>query len=64
MTNIIIILLLLVLIFKDEIKDFKRKPIKPEVNEEEEKKQKELKTQFDNLMAYSIEDAIESKKVD
>lgn len=62
MTNIIIIGLLIVLIFKDELKGLrKQKP--EEVSKIEEEKQKEFREQFEKLMAYSIEDAIESKKV-
>ena len=65
-TNIIIIALLVILVFKDELKGkLTKKTVKPEeTSEEEEKKQREFRTQFEKLMAYSINDAIEKYKGD
>lgn len=63
MSNFIIIVLLLVLIFKD-VKFKKPERIhKEKIDEEEIKRQKEIREEFDKLMGYSIKDAIESKKV-
>lgn len=64
--EIIIILLLLVLIFRDDIKrirpEQKHTEVKRSISEEEKQKKEELQKAFDNLMSYSINQAIESKK--
>ena len=62
MSNVIIIILLLVLIFKD-IKFKKPEKVVEKQDEKEVQKQKEIREEFDKLMGYSIRDAIESKKV-
>lgn len=66
MIDYLIILLLLILIFKDfiTIKVEKVEPKKETYSnaEEELKKQKERKEEFDKLMNYSIDDAIQSKR--
>nr|DAO67288.1 MAG TPA: hypothetical protein [Caudoviricetes sp.] len=65
MIDYLIILLLLILIFKDfiTIKVEKVEPKKETYFETEEvKKQKERKEEFDKLMNYSIDDAIQSKR--
>lgn len=66
MIDYLIILLLLILIFKDFI-TIKVEKVEPKKEtyfetEEEVKKQKERKEEFDKLMDYSIDDAIQSKR--
>lgn len=66
MIDYLIILLLLILIFKDFITiKVEKVETKKETyfeTEEEVKKQKERKEEFDKLMNYSIDDAIQSKR--
>lgn len=66
MMDYLIILLLLILIFKDFITiKVEKVETKKETyfeTEEEVKKQKERKEEFDKLMNYSIDDAIQSKR--
>lgn len=66
MIDYLIILLLLILIFKDFI-TIKVEKVEPKKEtyfetEGEVKKQKERKEEFDKLMDYSIDDAIQSKR--
>lgn len=60
MTDFIIIILLIILIFQNKFKV----EIKEKTNEEkiEDKKQLLRKEEFEKLMDYSIDDAIESKR--
>ena len=62
MTNVLLVILI-VLIGWDKIPKKKEKPIIDERSEQEKKRQKELQDEFNNMMDYSINDAIESKKV-
>lgn len=68
MTNVLIIILLVLLLLKDYISLNKVKhKEKEKVDntaelEEVQRKQKELQEEFDKIMRYSIEDAINSKK--
>lgn len=69
MLDILIVILLVILIFKDKVliksdavdkstvKDKYRK-----LSDEEERKMKERRKEFNSIMEYSIEDAIQSKK--
>ena len=59
----IIVILLIYLIFRDIVRDDISKLFrKKETDEIEEQKQKAYKKEFDNMMRYSIEDAIASKR--
>ena len=59
----IIVILLIYLIFRDIVRDDISKLFrKKETDEIEEQKQKAYKKEFDNMMGYSIEDAISSKR--
>ena len=60
----VIVILLLVLIFKDELKAmFNDKSIKSEEPDEAvESEVKKRKEEFDKLMSYSIDKAIDSKR--
>lgn len=62
MTDFIIIILLIILIFQNKFKP--KVEIKEKTNEEkiEDKKQLQRKEEFEKLMNYSIDDAIESKR--
>lgn len=68
MTNVLIIILLVLLLLKDYIplNKLKHKEKEKVDNtaelEEVQRKQKELQEEFDKIMQYSIEDAINSKK--
>lgn len=61
MADIIIILLLIVLIFKDFV-TIKVSPKEVEEKTEDRVKREELQREFDRVMSYTIEDAIESKR--
>lgn len=62
MTDFIIIFLLIILIFQNKFKP--KVEMKEKTNEEkiEDKKQLLRKEEFEKLMDYSIDDAIESKR--
>ncbi len=64
MVEYVIVILLIVLIFKDELKGiFKDKSIKSEEPDEAVKSEvKKRKEEFDKLMSYSIDKAIDSKR--
>ena len=61
---ITILILGLCFIFKDEIKTFLGIKKEIEVTEEEKKKKKKMKEQFEEMMSYSIDKAIQSKRGD
>ena len=61
MTNILIIILLIILIFKDGFKKKKENIKKEDVDKQVDIKEKALREEFENIMSYSIEDAIKSK---
>lgn len=63
MICITILILGLCFIFKDEIKNFLA-PKKEELTEEEKEKAKKMKEQFEEMMSYSIDKAIQSKRGD
>ncbi len=58
--EIVILILGVLFIFKDEVKSLIRKP-KPQQTEEEKNKKKEYKEQFDKIMNYSYEQAISKR---
>lgn len=66
MTDLLIIFLLIILIFKDRIPINNTSKVEEhkieEISEEEKEKHKALQKQFDELMNYNIEDAIKSKR--
>lgn len=66
MTDLLIIFLLIILIFKDKIPINNISKVEEqkieEISEEEKEKHKALQKQFDELMNYNIEDAIKSKR--
>ena len=59
---IVILILGLCLIFKDEIKAFLIPKKEIELSEEEKEKAKKMKEQFEEMMNYSIDKAIQSKR--
>lgn len=61
---IVILILGLCLIFKDEIKAFLMPKKEIELSEEEKEKAKKMKEQFEEMMNYSIDKAIQSKRGD
>ena len=61
---IVILILGLCLIFKDEIKAFLIPKKEIELSEEEKEKTKKTKEQFEEMMNYSIDKAIQSKRGD
>ena len=61
---IVILILGLCLIFKDEIKDFLMPKKEIEVTEEEKERAKKMKEQFEEMMNYSLDKAIQSKRGD
>ena len=61
---IVILILGLCLIFKDEIKAFLMPKKEIELSEEEKEKAKRIKEQFEEMMNYSIDKAIQSKRGD
>lgn len=61
---IVILILGLCLIFKDEIKAFLMPKKEVELSEEEKEKAKRIKEQFEEMMNYSIDKAIQSKRGD
>ena len=61
MANYIIIALLLYIILKD-LGLFRREPKKEKIDYGKEQEIKERKEEFNNIMNYSIETAIESKR--
>lgn len=62
--ELILVILLIYLIFRDVIRDDITKlwNKKPEKDEIEEERQKLYKKEFDDMMSYSVEDAIRSKR--
>lgn len=64
MICITILILGLCFIFKDEIKAFLMPKKEIEVTEEEKERVKKMKEQFNDMMNYSIDKAIESKRGD
>ena len=64
MMCITILILGLCFIFKDEIKAFLMPKKEIEVTEEEKERVKKMKEQFNDMMNYSIDKAIESKRGD
>ena len=64
MMCITILALGLCFIFKDEIKAFFMSKKQSELTEEEKKEIKQMKEQFNDMMNYSIDKAIESKRGD
>lgn len=65
MTNVLLIILIAILVY-DKIPHKPKKSIidEPHASEKELQRQKALKDEFENMMDYSVQDAIESKKVD
>lgn len=64
-SELILIILVLYLIFKDSIRqDISLWRKKPEIDEAERQRQKDYKREFDNMVNYSVEDAIKSKRGD
>lgn len=61
---IVILILGLCLIFKDEIKAFLMPKKEIEITEEEKERAKKMKEQFEEMMNYSIDKAIQSKRGD
>lgn len=61
---IVILILGLCLIFKDEIKAFLMPKKEIEITEEEKEKAKKMKEQFEEMMNYSLDKAIQSKRGD
>ena len=64
MICITILILGLCFIFKDEIKAFLMPKKEIEVTEEEKERAKKMKEQFEEMMSYSIDKAIQSKRGD
>ena len=64
MICITILILGLCFIFKDEIKAFFMAKKQSELTEEEKKEIEQMKEQFNDMMNYSIDKAIESKRGD
>ena len=70
METILIILLIYLIfrdVFKEDIENFRYRKARKEEQEDkalEEKRNKDLKEEFNNMMGYSIEQAIESKRGD
>ena len=64
MICITILILGLCFIFKDEIKTFLMPKKEIEITEEEKERVKKMKEQFNDMMNYSIDKAIESKRGD
>ena len=64
MICITILILGLCFIFKDEIKAFFMPKKQSELTEEEKKRAKKLKEQFEEMMNYSIDKAIQNKRGD
>ncbi len=64
MICITILILGLCCIFKDEIKTFLMPKKEIELTEEEKERAKKLKEQFEEMMNYSIDKAIQSKRGD
>lgn len=64
MICITILILGLCFIFKDEIKTFLMPEKEIEVTEEEKERAKKMKEQFEEMMSYSIDKAIQSKRGD
>lgn len=68
METILIILLIYLIfrdVFKEDIENFRYRREKKEEQEDkarEEQRSKDLKEEFNNMMGYSIEQAIESKR--
>ena len=64
MICITILILGLCFIFKDEIKAFFMPKKQSELTEEEKERAKKLKEQFEEMMNYSIDKAIQNKRGD
>lgn len=64
MMCITILILGLCFIFKDEIKTFFMPKKEIELTEEEKERAKKMKEQFEEMMNYSIDKAIQSKRGD
>ena len=64
MICITILILGLCFIFKDEIKAFLMSKKEIEITEEEKERAKKMKEQFEEMMNYSIDKAIQSKRGD
>ena len=64
MICITILILGLCFIFKDEIKAFFMPKKEIEITEEEKERAKKMKEQFEEMMNYSIDKAIQSKRGD
>ena len=64
MICITILILGLCFIFKDEIKAFLMPKEEIELTEEEKERAKKLKEQFEEMMNYSIDKAIQNKRGD
>jgi phosphatidylinositol kinase/protein kinase (PI-3 family) len=63
----LIVILLIILIFKEQIIELVKELLslrdkEPTEDEVEVQKQKEFKKEFDKMMEYSVEDAIRSKR--
>jgi phosphatidylinositol kinase/protein kinase (PI-3 family) len=63
----LIVILLIILIFKEQIIELFKELLslrdnKPNEDEVEVQKQKEFRKEFDKMMEYSVEDAIRSKR--
>lgn len=63
----LIVILLIILIFKEQIIELGKELLslrdnKPNEDEVEVQKQKEFRKEFDKMMEYSVEDAIRSKR--
>ena len=62
----ILLILVIYLIFRDMFKEdihgWIHRNDKKEIDKKEEKRREEFREEFDNMMAYSIEKAIQSKR--
>lgn len=66
METILIILLIYLIfrdVFKEDIENFRNRKER-QVNEKELKRREEFKEEFDKMMEYSVEKAIQSKRGD
>lgn len=66
METILIILLIYLIfrdVFKEDVENWKNRKER-KINENDEKRREEFKAEFDKMMEYSVEKAIESKRGD
>lgn len=62
MKDIVLIVLLMYLIFRDVVREDITSLFMKKEEKQEDKRYKEFKKEFNNMMDYSIEDAIKSKR--